>query len=90
MALQTRMTTKEDHAALFQSGRDCRAYEFMGAHPQTRDGQEGYYFSVLAPNAVEVAVMGEFNGWSRNANIMQRDETGKWERCIPGVKPYDS
>ncbi len=90
MALQTRMTTKEDHAALFQSGRDCRAYEFMGAHPQTRDGQEGYYFSVLAPNAVEVAVMGEFNGWSRNANIMQRDETGIWECFIPGVKQYDS
>ena len=90
MALQTGMTTKEDHAALFQSGRDCRAYEFMGAHPQTRDGQEGYYFSVLAPNAVEVAVMGEFNGWSRNANIMQRDETGIWECFIPGVKQYDS
>lgn len=90
MTLQTRMTTKEEHAALFQSGRDCRAFEFMGAHPQTRDGQEGYYFSVYAPNAVEVAVMGEFNGWSRDAHKMVRDETGIWECFIPGVKQYDS
>ncbi len=90
MTLQTRMTTKEEHAALFQSGRDCRAFEFMGAHPQTRDDQEGYYFSVYAPNAVEVAVMGEFNSWSRDAHKMVRDETGIWECFIPGVKQYDS
>lgn len=90
MTLQTRMTTKEEHAALFQSGRDCRAFEFMGAHPQTRDDQEGYYFSVYAPHAVEVAVMGEFNSWSRDAHKMVRDETGIWECFIPGVKQYDS
>ena len=90
MALQTRTMTKEEHDALFYSGRDCRAYEFMGAHPMTVDGQEGYHFSVFAPNAVEVAVMGEFNGWSRNANVMQRDEQGIWHLFIPGVKQYDA
>lgn len=90
MALQTRMTTREDHAALFRSGRDCRAYEFMGAHPDTQDGQEGYHFAVFAPEAAEVAVMGEFNNWSRDAHIMQRDETGIWECFIPGVKQFDA
>lgn len=90
MALQTGMTAKEEHAVLFQSGRDCRAYEFMGAHPQVRDGQEGYCFSVYAPHAAEVSVMGEFNGWSRDAHRMERDETGIWECFIPGVKQYDS
>ena len=34
--------------------------------------------------------MGEFNGWSRDAHKMVRDETGIWECFIPGVKQYDS
>ncbi|MDR3766120.1 MAG: 1,4-alpha-glucan branching protein GlgB [Butyricicoccus sp.] len=75
---------------MFHSGKDCRAYEFMGAHPDNRDGQEGYVFRVFAPNAVRVAVMGEFNGWNRFANEMQRDDRGMWELFIPGIREYDT
>lgn len=53
-------------------------------------GQDGYVFRVFAPNAVSVAVMGEFNGWSRTASGMQRDDRGVWELFIPGVKQYDA
>ena len=80
----------EEHLPLFHSGKDCRAYEVMGAHPDCRDGQDGYVFRVFAPNAVSVAVMGEFNGWSRTASGMQRDDRGIWELFIPGVKQYDA
>ena len=80
----------EEHLPLFHSGKDCRAYEVMGAHPDCRDGQDGYVFRVFAPNAVSVAVMGEFNGWSRTASGMQRDDRGVWELFIPGVKQYDA
>ncbi len=80
----------EEHMSLFHSGRDCRAYEYMGAHPAVQDGQEGYFFRVFAPNAACVAVMGEFNGWRRDGSIMQRDERGMWELFIPGVKQYDA
>ena len=80
----------EEHMSLFHSGKDCRAYEFMGAHPENRDGQEGYVFRVFAPNAVRVAVMGEFNNWNRSAHTMQRDDRGIWELFIPGVKQYDA
>lgn len=90
MTFQTKMTTKEAHLDLFRSGRDCRAYEFMGAHPETCDGQQGYHFSVFAPEAAEVSVMGEFNDWSRDTHMMQRDELGIWECFIPGVCQYDS
>lgn len=90
MAFQTKRNTKDVHITLFQSGQDCRAYEFMGAHPEICDGQQGYRFSVFAPEAASVSVMGEFNHWSRDAHKMQRDETGIWECFIPGVKQYDS
>lgn len=90
MALQTKKITKEEHDALLYSGRDFHAYQVMGAHPMKKDGQEGYHFSVFAPNAVEVAVMGEFNGWSRETHVMQCDDEGYWNLFIPGVKLYDA
>ena len=90
MEVKAKKMSLEEHMPLFHSGKDCRAYEMMGAHPEHRDGQDGYVFRVFAPNAVSVAVMGEFNGWSRTASVMQRDDRGMWERFIPGVKQYDA
>ncbi len=34
----------------------------------------GVYFAVWAPHARSVAVVGEFNGWSEDANVMKRQE----------------
>ena len=82
--------TVQEHLPLFHSGKDCRAYEIMGAHPLHRDGKDGYIFRVFAPNAVRVSVMGEFNGWNRTADPMQRDDRGIWELFCPGVKQYDA
>ncbi len=90
MEVKAKKMSLEEHMPLFHSGKDCRAYEIMGAHPERRDGQDGYVFRVFAPNAVSVAVMGEFNGWSRTASVMQRDDRGIWERFVPGVKQYDA
>ena len=90
MEVKAKKMSLEEHMPLFHSGKDCRAYEMMGAHPEHRDGQDGYVFRVFAPNAVSVAVMGEFNGWSRTASVMQRDDRGIWERFVPGVKQYDA
>ncbi len=36
---------------LFYSGRDCRAFDYMGAHPFVQDGEQGYLFRVYAPEA---------------------------------------
>ena len=35
----------------YHSGSNIRAYEFLGCHPETRDGQAGFVFRVWAPNA---------------------------------------
>ena len=57
----------EKRSELFYSGRDCRAFDYMGAHPFVQDGEQGYLFRVYAPEAKKVSVMGEFNDWNRDA-----------------------
>ncbi len=88
MAKSIESPSLEKHSQLFYSGRDCRAYEFMGAHPTEQDGEKGYLFRVYAPEAEKVSVMGEFNSWNREANYMTRDEQGIWEAFIPNIQEY--
>ena len=78
----------EKRSELFYSGRDCRAFDYMGAHPFVQDGEQGYLFRVYAPEAEKVSVMGEFNDWNRNADYMTRDEQGIWEKFIPNIPEY--
>ena len=61
-------------------------YMKLGAHLTEIDGQQGTYFAVWAPNAKSVSVIGDFNGWDVNANVItNRDEIGVWQTFIPGV-----
>ena len=78
----------EKRSELFYSGRDCRAFDYMGAHPFVQDGEQGYLFRVYAPEAEKVSVMGEFNDWNRDADYMTRDEQGIWEKFIPNIPKY--
>lgn len=72
---------------LFREGRHYRIHEKLGAHPLIVDGASGTYFAVWAPNAAEVHVVGDFNGWRPNAHklISRRDGSGVWEGFIEGV-----
>ena len=78
----------EKRSELFYSGRDCRAFDYMGAHPFVQDGEQGYLFRVYAPEAEKVSVMGELNDWNRNADYMTRDEQAIWEKLIPNIPEY--
>lgn len=72
---------------LFRNGNHFRLYEKMGAHRRKIDGEEGIYFAVWAPNATDVCVAGDFNGWSENNKLVSRkDGSGIWETFIPGLK----
>lgn len=77
--------------ALFQSGKHFRLYEKMGAHPLLVDDIQGTYFSVYAPAAKSVRVIGSFNHWEgKDYNLFIRDDTsGIWEGFIPGVQKRD-
>ena len=73
---------------LLGEGTHARAYEKLGAHPIVRDGRAGTAFTVWAPNARSVSVVGDFNGWGPAADPMERrGASGVWERYVPGVGP---
>ena len=73
---------------LLGEGRHYRSYEKMGAHVREVDGTRGVQFSVWAPNAREVSVVGDFNGWRPGANpLSTRSESGIWEGFIGGIYP---
>ncbi|MCD8211567.1 MAG: 1,4-alpha-glucan branching protein GlgB [Oscillospiraceae bacterium] len=66
-----------------------RHWQRMGAHPCRVDDQDGWRFRVWAPNAVSVCVMGDFNDWDPDADPMEREENGEWERFLPGPAEGD-
>src|SRR5215813_8817202 len=71
---------------LFNEGSHYRIYEKLGAHPLTAGNEAGTCFSVWAPNAREVAVLGDFNGWNPSTHLLHsRGGSGIWEGFVPGV-----
>ena len=70
----------------FLSGNCRDAYRMMGAHPT----ESGYTFRVWAPNALSVAVVGDFNGWDPSAPGagMRRRDGGIWETTVEPVGEY--
>ncbi len=76
----------EQDLYLFNEGSHCRLYDKFGAHLTTADGVEGTYFSVWAPDAEQVYVMGDFNGWDKASHPLgARAQSGIWEGFVPGV-----
>jgi len=73
---------------LFKSGKHFKLFEKLGSHIINVDGTEGTLFSVWAPNAKEVSLIGNFNFWDRNKHPMfsRWDGSGIWELFVPGIK----
>ncbi|HEY2686726.1 MAG TPA: 1,4-alpha-glucan branching protein GlgB [Steroidobacteraceae bacterium] len=67
---------------LFREGTHGRMYGRLGC---TVKPEGGAHFAVWAPNASEVAVVGDFNGWDPRMNLMapRADESGIWQADIP-------
>ncbi|MEY3369111.1 MAG: hypothetical protein RI973_2266 [Bacteroidota bacterium] len=73
--------------SLLRVGKHFRLYQKMGSHPIEVDGQWGTLFSVWAPNAEEVSVIGNFNFWNEKSHPLapRLDSSGVWEGWIPGI-----
>lgn len=77
----------ENDIYLFKEGKHYRLYEKFGAHSLEKDGVKGVYFSVWAPHAKKVSVIGNFNNWNHQDHILfpRWDNSGIWEGFIPGL-----
>ncbi|CAN5652782.1 1,4-alpha-glucan branching protein GlgB [soil metagenome] len=66
---------------LFREGTHSRLYERLGCHVQA-DG--GVRFAVWAPNASSVSVVGDWNGWSGDADPLSpsSDGSGVWSGIV--------
>ncbi|MDY0748638.1 1,4-alpha-glucan branching protein GlgB [Paucibacter sp. R3-3] len=76
----------EMDAWLLGEGKHLRPYEVLGATPREMLGVAGTAFTVWAPNASSVSLLGDFNYWDgRRHPLRLRRECGVWELFIPGV-----
>lgn len=65
-------------------------YRKLGAHPVVEKGKKGICFTLWAPNAQKVSVIGSFNNWQEDANEMERLEPmGIYEAFIPEASVGD-
>lgn len=71
---------------LFNEGSHHKIYEKLGAHPRCLGGVEGTLFTVWAPCARRVSIVGSFNQWDGRRNQMRcLGSSGVWELFMPGV-----
>jgi 1,4-alpha-glucan branching enzyme len=77
------MQKASDHDLyLFGQGTNYQAYRLLGA----LHDEGGVTFRVWAPNADQVAVIGDFNGWDGRVNRMRcLGNSGVWEAHVAGI-----
>ncbi|MCE2982282.1 MAG: 1,4-alpha-glucan branching protein GlgB [Parachlamydia sp.] len=72
---------------LFGKGVHYTLYEKMGARLANHNGIEGVQFTVWAPNAKSISLVGDFNHWDGRVNPMRSmGYSGVWELFVPGLK----
>ncbi|MEO6672183.1 MAG: 1,4-alpha-glucan branching protein GlgB [Ginsengibacter sp.] len=75
----------EEDIRNYQNGTNYLLYNKFGSHPLSVLHTSGYYFSVWAPNATAVSVMGDFNSWDKTSHplYVRLEKSGIWEGFIP-------
>ncbi len=75
---------------LFHQGNNMKAYEYMGCH-KVKGEKNLFSFRVWAPHAKSVSVIGSFNGWNEDSDVMQKiNDAGTWECYLSDIKPFDT
>ena len=72
---------------LFSQGVHYKLFEVMGGRLATHMGIKGARFTVWAPSAKGVSVVGDFNHWDGRVNPMRSlGYSGVWELFVPGLE----
>ena len=73
---------------LFAEGKHEQVYKRLGAHVMKIGRVSGVAFSVWAPQAAGVSVVGDFNGWDGRFHAMRMlGNSGVWEIFVPDLAP---
>lgn len=74
----------------FHEGQCIDAYRLFGAHFTVENHVQGVRFTVYAPHAVRMWLVGSFTDWDTNRIVMNRtDDAGIWEVFVPGLKEWE-
>lgn len=68
----------------YRTGQSMEGYRVFGAHFTREYEQDGVRFTVYAPHAEKVELIGDFNGWTGWS--MQRDSHGIWSMFAQDIK----
>lgn len=84
--LELRLTNYEDTKKKLLGNRRSLTYFanghlYFGFHKK----KSGWYYREWAPNATEIALIGDFNGWDRTSHKLKQLQNGVWEIFIPGA-----
>jgi len=83
------LDTPAEYAALSR-GLNCTMYRWMGAQVGQLNGTAGTRFAVWAPNATEVCVICERNGWRHGRFFLNSSDTGIWSGFMPQIGAGDA
>ena len=64
-------------------GEISQGHRYFGFNRGEHDGVPGVWYREWAPGAESLALTGDFNGWSRDANPMSVDDRGVWHLFLP-------
>ena len=73
----------------FMNGNCFDVYRSFGSRfcPAEGEGEvSGVQFTLWAPGASAVSVVGDFNAWSLESAPMKRDRDGVWSAFVPGME----
>jgi 1,4-alpha-glucan branching enzyme len=64
-------------------GQISQGHKYFGLNRGEFLGKQGVWYREWAPGALQLRMIGDFNGWDRWANPMSRDEFGVWSLFLP-------
>ncbi len=68
------------------AGSISMAYLYFGLNRGQQGTEHGVWYREWAPAATYLSIIGDFNGWDRGANPMQRDNWGVWSIFLPDTE----
>ncbi|MER2131721.1 MAG: 1,4-alpha-glucan branching protein GlgB [Carnobacterium inhibens] len=68
----------EEELFLFNTGEYFDSYLTLGCNRDTYEGNAGFRFTVWAPNAISMAVVGDFSDWDLGIEMEKIGKTGCW------------